>query len=808
MVGDGSRKPRVMHVPPHDLRPLLALRLALSGLRRSPAPAALAVGILMLGLAAPTTFFSLLIGAVRPLPVSDGDRVVRVDVIQPAKEGHPVTVTAMDLAPLQGASSLSDLGAFRTFVGTLSDPDRGATHVPFAVLTPEVLPLLRVEPLIGRVPGPDEAGDAVMIASALWHDLYAGDPGALGSSVTLDGTARTLVGVRPEGFGFPFNERGWIVEDPDPTAPGAWELVGRLSAGATLDAATAELGARWSALDGDREQARVGGALAVRGFTGGRGEGGEAVAFLGLVLIALCLLVIACANVANLLLVRATERVRTLGIQSALGASRLQLGAQLLLESALLASAGGALGLLLAATAISAVQRTLAAEHFGYFWMRMAIDGRVVGFTTALVVGAALLAGVIPLVRVLRTDVQRALREDGVGVSIGGDGALGRAFVTAQLALSCSALVGAGLTGTALAGTRGYGRGLPGDEVLIGSLNLGAGRADREATRLEVEASLRAVPGVRDAAMALGAPGFLEPRSAIELEGVAYERATDRDVTGWNAVTADYMHAFDMTVLAGGGLGSREGAPRTASAVVNQSFARRFGEGGEVLGRRIRLLAADSTTWLTVVGVVADANAAEGERVRNERVYVPLDRVNPTELMVIVRSRGEAGPLAAGVRRAVAAVDPSIPLWNVRTLSAAHAYMTRVPRAMASMALGGGAAGLLVAAAGLYGLLAFRVRQRRRELGVRLALGADGTRLATEVMVAALRLLAPALLAGLAGAWLLSPVLSAFLLGLDPRSPVVYGGVAVSFLATGLAAAAIPALRAAGVDPARTLRSD
>lgn len=798
----------VMPVRPPDLRPNLALSLALRGLRRSPAPTALSVGILTLGLAAPTTFFSILVGAVRPLPVPDGDRVVRVDVVQPAREGRSLPVTAADLAHLRGVSSLTALGAFRTFDGTVADADHGATRVSFAALTSEVLPLLRVEPLIGRVPGRDEAGEAVMISSDLWHDLFGGDPGALGRAVVVNGASRTLVGVLPQGFGFPFKQRGWIVEEPEPAAPGAWELVGRLSEGATSDAATDELGARWSARDGERDAPRAGGVLTVRGFTGGRGEGGEGVAFLALVLIALCLLVIACANVANLLLARATERVRSLGIQSALGASRVQLGAQLLLESVLLAGAGGVLGLLLAGTVVDAVQRTLAAEHFGYFWMHLSIDGRVLAFTTALVLGAALLAGVIPLVRVLRADVRRALREDGVGLSLGGDGAMGRAFVTIQLALSCSALVAAGLTGSALAGSRAYGRELPGDEVLIGSLDLVAGRMDREATRARMESSLRAVPGVRDAALSLGAPGFLEPRSPIELEGVEYERPTDREVTGWNAVTADFFSAFDMTVLAGRGLGTEEAAPGTGSAVVNESFVRRFAEDGEVLGRRIRLVAADSTTWLTVVGVVTDANAAEGDRVRNERVYVPLELVDPSELMMIARGRGEAGPLATGVRRAVAAADPSVPLWNVRTLSSAHAFMIRVPRAMATMALAGGVAGLLVAAAGLYGLLAFRVRRRRRELGVRLALGADGARLAREVMGAALRLLAPALLAGLAGAWLLSPVLAAFLLGLDPRSAVVYGGVAVSFLATGLAAATLPALRAAGLDPARTLRSD
>ncbi|HSM60269.1 MAG TPA: ABC transporter permease, partial [Longimicrobiales bacterium] len=678
------------------------------------------------------------------LPVPEGDRVVRVDVVQPSRGGRPVPVSPADLASLRGSSSLEALGAYRTFQGTLVDPARGAARVSFASLTPEVLRLLRIEPALRRVPEPAEAGEAVLVSSDVWRDLYDADPGALGRQVVLDGVPRTVVGVLPDRFGFPFNQRAWVVEEPAPTDPGTWEPVGRLAPGATTEAATAELAARWSARDAERDAALSGGVLAVRGFTKDRGEGGERVAFLGLVLVALCLLVIACANVANLLLVRATERIRTLGIQSALGASRAQLAGQLLVESLLVAAAGGLLGLVLTGWAIDAVQRTLAAEHFGYFWMRMAIDGRVLAFTGALVVGAALLAGVLPALRVLRADVQRTLEEDDAGAAVGGGGAWSRAFVTAQLALSCGALVAAGLTGAALAGSRGFGRDLPADRILLASVDLGGTGEDRAALRAALEAAVGSVPGVRDAALALGAPGFMEPSSPIEVEGVTYARPSDRDVTGWNAITPGYLDALDIDVLAGRGLLARDGSGGERVAVVNESFVRRFASDGEVLGRRYRLARADTAGWYTVVGVVTDANASEGEHVRNDRFYVPMGSVGATDLMVVARANGDAASLARGVRRAVVGVDPSIPFWNVRTLSAAHAYIVRVPRVMAAMAVGGGTAGLLVAAVGLYGLLAFRLRQRRRELGVRLALGADGARLAREVVGSALGQLVPA----------------------------------------------------------------
>ncbi len=791
-----------------SLRPLLALRLALKGLRRAPGPTALAVAILTVGLAAPSTFFSLLVGAVRPLPVPSGERVVRVDVVQPSRNGRPLPVSSADLAAMRDVSSLEALGAYRSFGGTLVDPSRGAVRVAFAALTPEVLPLLRVEPQLGWIPGPAEADESVLLSGSVWRELYDEDPGVLGRSVTMDGVARTVTGVLPDGFGFPFNHTGWIVERPSPTDRGVWELVGRLADGGTFEAASAELGARWAAGEADRDASLAGGVLEVRGFTGGRGEGGEAVAFLGLVLVALCLLAIACANVANLLLVRATERVRTLAVQSALGAGRAQLAAQLVLESLLIAATGGALGLLLTWWAIDAVQRGLAAEHFGYFWMRMAIDGRVVGFTGALVCGAALIAGGLPVLRILRVDVQRALKEDDAGASVGGGGAWSRGFVTAQLALSCGALVAAGLTGAALAGSGEYGATLPADEVLIGALTTGEAPGAPGALATELEAALRAIPGVRDAALALGAPGFMEPATSLEVEGVTYDRPEDRERAAWNAVSPGFFAAFDIPVLAGRGLEAADESGGAHVAVVNESFVRRFSADVDPLGRRFRLASADSSGWYTVVGVVADANAAEGARIRNDRVYVPLGSVETGDLLVLARARGDAGALAQPVRRAVASVDPTLPLWNVRTLSSAYEYLVRVPRVMATVAVGGGVSGLVVAAVGLYGLLAFRVRQRRRELGVRLALGADGRRLAREVMGFALRQLLPALALGIGTAWLIAPVLSVLLMGLEPRSPGVFVGVAASFLATGLIAAAVPALRAASLDPSRTLRSE
>jgi putative ABC transport system permease protein len=585
--------------------------------------------------------------------------------------------------------------------------------------------------------------------------------------------------------------------------------VGRLADGADPGAPAAELGARWSAGDPDRPVAERGGVVQVRGYTGSRGEKGEAIAFIGLVLVALCLLVIACANVANLLLVRATERVRFLGVQAALGAGRLQLGAQLVFEALLVAVGGGVLGLLLAWWSVDVVQRTLGPEHFGYYWMRLAVDGPVVAFTSALVVGTAVLSGALPVVRILRVDVLRLLKEDGAGAAVGGGGLWSRVFVTGQLALSCGALVAAGLTTRALAESRDFGRGVPGHEVLLASV--GARRPDGTAVPGlvgDLREGLAALPGARSTALAIGAPGYMEPYSSLELDGVTYARPQDRPGTLWNAVSPGFFDVFGVLLRSGRMLeaGDVRGTPRVA--VVSESWVRRYSPSESPLGRRIRLVQDDSAAWLTVVGVVADLDLGGGRMARSDRVYVPLAQADPARLMLLVRTPGEPTALASELRRVVARVDPSLAVWDVRTLADAYAYLIRVPRAMGTITLTGGLAGLLVAAVGLYGLLAFAVRQRRRELGVRLALGADAVRLFEDVLGLALRQILPAAAIGLAMAWVAAPVLRALLLGGDPRSLSTYAMVAGAFLGSGLLAAVVPAARAARVDPARTLRGE
>ena len=780
--------------------------MAVRALRRSPGITLLAAGVLSLGLAAPTTFFSLLAGAMRPLPVPEGNRVIRAEVFQPTRAGRALPVTLEELNALQDAETLEALGGFRPFEGTLVDPGRAAARLSGAALTQEVFPLLRVLPTLGRIPGPSEAGGTLLLGYDVWAESYDSDPEVLGRSVTLDGIPRTIVGILPEGFGFPLHHNAWTLlegglEDRKPV-----ELVGRLAEGVSMETAQVEMAGIWSRREPLRDTELGGGVMRVQGFTGGRGERGEGVAFLGLVAVGLALLLIACSNVANLLLVRATERVKILAVQAAVGAGRIQISLQLLFESMVVALLGGVGGVFLAWLAVGAIEDRLAAEHFGYFWMRMAVDGWVLAFTGVLVLGTALLAGLLPVVRVLKTNLQQVLKEESAGIAVGGGGAWSRGFVTAQLTLSCGALVAAGLTGVGMIRGGSFGRGIPADEILVASIS--PGTKGSQGQLLDLVGALEEIPGVRSAALALGAPGYFEPSGPVQVEGVGIEGFPDRAGGLWNAVTPGFFSVLDLELRAGRNLDPGDDSGTPPVAVVNESFVARFLGSGDPLGRRVRLASSDTAAWLTVVGVVADVDMGGGPRVPLDRLYLSQAQIPPQDFMILLRSGPEPLGLVPELRTAIARVDPSIPIWSIRTLTDGHAYITRVPKAMGGIALGGGIAGFLVASVGLYGLLAFRVRQRRKELGVRLAMGADGPRLAREVLTVAVVQILPALAMGLALAWLVAPLMAVALMGGEPRSLLVFLGVGVAFLTAGLGAALPSALRASALDPSSVLRGE
>lgn len=802
------------------MNPSLALRLALSGLRRDRTTSLVAVGMLSLGMAAPATFFSLLWGGgLRPLPVPEGAQVMRVEVLESGGGGRRADVGFRDVALLEGVAGIEQVGAFEARPLAVSTRELATLSVSGAVLTPATFDLLGIPPLLGRIPGGREAEESLVLGHDLWTRHFGGDPEILGRTVEVDGTPRTVVAVMPEGFRFPFRQSAWSLTDPAaPVVASAVEPVLRIEDGASAEILSERLTSLWRGADDLRSPGARDAVVRVRPFTRGRGEAGEGWAYVGLVLVGLCLLVIACVNAANLLLVRALDRIRTLGVQSALGASRVHLAAQLLLESLLLTGVGGLVGLVLAHFMVTWVQEVMGPENFGYYWMQMRIDAPVVLFTAALVVGTALAAGTLPVVRVLRSDLQSVLKSGGEPPFSGPfrGWSWGRVFVTGQLGLSCFALVAAGLTAGSMHTAAAYGAGVPGHEVVMARFELTSDafrteEAAREGMTRLADALVR-VPGAQGVAVALGAPGYTERWSTAEFAGggapIRADGEEDNEIRVFaNAVTPGFFPALDLGLKMGRLLVPEDVAGAAPVAVVSESLVRDLFPGVDPLGLAVRVAALDSARFYRVVGVVEDPGLNAGPRFREHFVYVPLSQVDARTGMILVR--GTVTPALTGeVRTAVGRVGSGVVLNEVRTLEDGYRFLTRAQSTLSALAVSGGLAGLLVAGVGLYALLAFRVRRGRREMGIRLALGADGARLARDVVGLALGQLLPGVVAGLFLAWLAAPLLGILLLGGDPRSPVAYGLVSGVFVAVGLLAALVPAARAASLKPAEVLGGD
>lgn len=787
----------------------LTLRLALRGLRADRATSLSAVAILALGLAAPATFFSLLWGGgLRSLPVPEGQDVVRVEIRLPSASGRELSAGAPDLAVLERAPALASVGAFRPLDLALGSEGRGTYRVPFAEMTPSTFPLLAVAPALGRLPTGAEADQSVILGYRTWVDVFDADPNAIGTRVTLGQESRIVTAIMPDGFAFPFNHHGWTIAEPLPGSTG-YEAVGRLAEGATEASASAQIQQLWTGSDLQRPTEVRGATARVRNFTSGRGEGGEAIAFGGLVLVGLCLLLIAIANTANLLLVRAADRVRVLAVQSALGASRLQLASQLFAEALLLALVGGLAGLALTTGMVDFVQST-GSKNFGYYWMRMAVDAPVLVFTSVLVLGTAMCASMLPVGNLLRLDIQAVLK-GGRTAAPGRFGGVGRFLVGGQLALACGALVAAALTSQALGVARDFGGDLPGDQVLIATLDLPdesyATGDSRAAGMARIEDAVRSLPGVREVAIGLGSPGYFESFGRLEVEGITYERPEDQIPVMVNAVSPGFDGVLDIGLQSGRRILPSDGPDDPRVAVVSQSLANLLASEGEVTGRRIRAPALDPE-WATVVGVVDDIVLAGGPGEVVDRVHFSAAQFSFTQATLMVRSGGAATLVAGAVRAAVWEADSDVALSGIQSLAEGHRFMTRAQSTLNTLGATGGAAGLLVSIVGLFALLSFHVRQRTAELGVRMALGADGHRIVLEVMGLAAKQLIPAIFVGSLVAWVVAPALGPLLLGADPRGWTTYALVAAVFLTTGMSAALLPALRAARTDPARALGAD
>ena len=812
-------------------------RDAVRALRAAPVVTTVAVLSLALGIGANTALFSILNGLLlKPLPVADPDRLVVID-------GGSWTNPIWEEVHSRRHEIFED--AFAWSGGRFNLSERGQTdYVDGAFASGGMFDVLGVHAAVGRLlteaddvrnGGPDAA--AAVISYGFWQRRFGGTPGVVGSQLTVSRLPVTIVGVMPRGFFGPDVGRTADVILPINVMalmPGqermldgrsTWwlEIMGRLRPGQTIDQAQAALRARqpqiraatipqdWKADDQAgymKEPLSL--ASAATGESPLRGRYERPLKTV-MVLVGAVLL-IACANIASLLLARATVRRRELSLRMALGASQARLVRQLLAESLLLAGSGAALGLLVARWASPLLVRQLATSRQAVS-LDLSLDWRVLAFTTALSVVMALLFGLAPAFGAARVAPHDALRDDSRTMAGDRGLALRNLLVAGQVAISLSLVVGAVLFIRTLASLTTASLGFEPRRLLVASLGAPADRV-KEEERLALFERVReesgAVPGVANAALSVLVPvGSMRWNTLLELPPGSPD-VPPRDRAPWvNFVSPEWFSTFGMRVLAGRGFtpADRRGAPLVT--IVNESFVRRFLKTGTPIGQTVRTgLEGPTVNSYQVVGVVNDSVYRSARAGFEPTMYAPLAQMSEydTEIELTVRAAGGAPvELSYAIASAVTRVNADVSVSFNPVADRLRASVTQ-ERLVAMLSGFFGALALLLAGLGLYGVTSYSVGRRRREIGVRLALGAAPSGVLRLVLRRVIGLVLAGVIAGAGLALWASRFVATLLFGLQPYDPATLAGAAAALMAIGLLAGWLPARRASLIDPGRVLR--
>ncbi|MFN2564674.1 MAG: ADOP family duplicated permease [Gemmatimonadaceae bacterium] len=814
------------------------VRYAVRTLRRNPAFAVVAVLTAALGIGATTAVFSAVDGVLlKPLPFPNPEQLVTVWSANLRQGDEPFTSSPPDFRELASAETgiVRSLAAFYPTAFTLSVRDGEPARVSGARVSPILFATLGVPPQLGRAFLPSEgehgAHRVLLISAGLWARDFERDPAVVGKTVTLDREPFTIVGVMPADFRFPERRTdAWV---PLAFAPGNslntrgnyfLQIVGRLTAGATVAQAQDALhrvAARVAAEhpEGNMTSVRV---IPLRDQLIGAGVRSALLAFLGAIAL---VLLIACVNVASLLLARAAARQRELAVRTGLGASRARLVRQLLTESLLIGALGGVAGVLLAVGGVALLRIAGPADLPRLD--EIGVDVRALTFTALLATATAVAFGLAPSLQASRAGATAALRH-GHRASPGGSRRRAReVLVAVQMALAVILLVGAGLLIRSFAQVARVDPGFRVESVL--TMNIPLPRSEySDGARMwafldRVLERVRALPGVRSAAattaLSLGGGywgkliSFADRAPATSLDQVPH--------VGYRVVTRDYFATMGVAVRAGRVFDESDRAGSPGVAVVNETAARKFWTGRSPIGTTIWMGAPEAliagrgpATFrfprLRVVGVVADERFTGLDQPPIVEVYQLSAQVTErgSEKYLVVRSDADPLALAAAVRREVRALDPYQPVAEVATMSQL-VHVALAERRFGTALLGAFAAlALTLAAVGLYGVVSYSVAQRRPELGVRMALGASSRRVLALVLRQGLRPALAGAVAGLAGALVLTRLMTNMLFGVAPTDPLTMLAVACVLIAVAAVASLLPARRAARVHPAEALRSD
>ncbi|MBI2685220.1 MAG: ABC transporter permease [Acidobacteria bacterium] len=800
------------------------LRYAIRMIRQHPWFSAAIIGTLALGIGVNTTVFTLVNAVLfKPLPFPGGDRLVMVPATQPAQGRNQVSLSYADLRDFrQSTTSFEYLEAFSGLPVTVSENGNPPERYRGVRITSGLFAMLRMQPVAGRALGPDDekpgAESVMVIGYGVWKDRYGKDPGVIGRAIRANDKTAVIVGVMPEGFKFPNNEDVWMnavpTEQLEKRDNRSFMMIGMRKPGVTIPAAQADLDVVARRLEQQFPDSHKGYSIAVRTFHETMNGGPIRVIFLLMLGAVGFVLLIACANVANMLLGRALSRRREISIRVAMGAGRARILRQLLVESVLLSALGGLLGLGLSRFAVEAFSK--AVQNVGKpSWIIFEMDYVVFGYLAAVCILSGILFGIVPALQATRIDLNEALKEGSKSSSGRRSGYLSAALVVFQFTLAVVLLSAAGLMIRSFLVAQQEFAGIDASQILHARVNLPNSRfSTPEARRQFFEKllpRLAALPGVKSVAMTSNTPGDGAQGRRFEISGQPVPEPERRPGATVLFVSPGYLRLIGQSLAQGRDFEQNDGLPGKEAVIVTREFAAKHFAGQDAIGKQLRLFQGNNqpAAWMTVIGIAPDIRQSNpGNQAPDPLVILPYISESQGGMAALLQIGPAAPTLAPALRREVQQLDGELPLFDVGTLAETLERSRWYLRVFGTLFFSFAFIAMGMAAVGIYAVLAHATAARTREIGVRLALGANARAIVGMVLNRGLIQIAIGMALGLTAAFFACRLMTQFLFKVSPSDPLTFGMVTLTLCSAGLAACLIPARRASRLDPLVALRHE
>ncbi|HET7616951.1 MAG TPA: ABC transporter permease [Vicinamibacterales bacterium] len=799
------------------------LRFGVRTLLRNRGVTAIAVLCLAIGIGLNASMFSVVDGIlIQPLPFPEPDQLVQVYGTNQRSGVRFGGISWLELRDWRERdTAFAAMGGLSTRSLTVGDPGSDPQRYLGGAIGHEVFPMIGAEPQLGRLftaeddrPG---APAVAILSDTVWRNRYQADLRVIGRTIQINAKQHTVIGVMPPNFKFPFRTELWVplAEYANMTDRNERQLdvFARLKPDVSLTRAQEESAAVAAGLAAEYPDSNEGWGVYVEPFIKEYVPDDIRLIVLSMMGAVTLVLLIACFNVANLMLARASTRVREISIRTALGAGRLRIVRQLMTESLLMAIASVPIGIAIAKAWMILMDRSMPPDDLPYT-IHWSLDTRALLYTVGVAIVAGIVFGLAPALHASKPDLQRALKEGGRGTAGGGRGWMRSALVVAEVALSLVLLVGASLFVRSFLNLQYASGGFDTAPLMTMRMYLPDEQypdADAKTRRVEdVLRRIQEIPGVVTAfasnMIPLGGGGSVE---RIVIDGRTTPRGEEPSVN-FTGVTPELRATLGLTLLRGRDFTRTEGMSRTPVAIVNQAMAQKFWPAGDAIGRRFRPRDGEPPEWFTIVGVMPDFRQDDLDTTQpvEPTAFVPYPYGAYPSTGLTIRVDGDPAQIAAPARAQIRASDPSLAVYEVSTMEELRRSGFWQYGLFGWMFGAWGGIALLLAAVGVYGVLSYSVSQRTQEIGVRVALGADRRNVLSLVVSQGLKLAGLGVLLGAAGAFLITPIVKSVLYNVSPSDPVSFIVVSVFLSLIAFIASYVPARRATAVDPLTALRSE